>query len=429
LSIALDTKIRLLNGVPSGAYRKGSLILAEADGMRTIDLDYVVNKGADPLGDLFERLFKSLADRTWEHFEAGGNLPGSGWELNREGLSVQPRKGKSTFIPHGELVAISNVDRHVSIWQKDNAYPAVKIPVGDLNALVLHAMLARKLSANPPPSTEGTGPDGLGRVIFERDIKVSLVIRVLLIPLGLILLSLIFVLFEPADKKNPKDREGEIIVGIVAPAIGLILLGFSFNLFASSFRVQELGVSLTKVRSAKILKYNEMESLSWHVVRHYHNGAYVGTNFRVQIHPIAKKGLSKISFAKTLNGVDEELDNLRDFISQSIRSRMFERLKSGERVRWTGKYIFHADRLRGGKKLAKAGFPDGLPYKEISGQNFKDGYFYLFAKGKKTAVVSIATSEENFYPGYYTLMAILTADSTSANQIQKDEEPDSGEED
>jgi hypothetical protein len=110
---------------------------------------------------------------------------------------------------------------------------------------------------------------------------------------------------------------------------------------------------------------------------------------------------------------DDDLEELRDFISRQLADRMAQQLSTGQPVQWTPNLVF----LREGIQYRPAGLlgigrkePHFLPYDAYGGCNLNEGVFFLFVKGNNKAVMSEPCSASNFFPGFYLLM-MMTAPS------------------
>jgi hypothetical protein len=115
-----------------------------------------------------------------------------------------------------------------------------------------------------------------------------------------------------------------------------------------------------------------------------------------------------IKYSTRVKGDDDDLEELRNFISRSIASRMAERLQEEQQVPWTSNLEFLPDGIRYrpagllGRKEAQI-----LPYTNYGGYNLQQGTFQLFSKSSTKAIVTEQTSAENFYPGFFLLLMLL----------------------
>src|SRR6185436_4840300 len=163
----------------------------------------------------------------------------------------------------------------------------------------------------------------------------------------------------------------------------------------------------------KLLPYAQVATFSYSATRHYHNGAYVGTHLSMKFEPIAGFGAPRIQYGASVQVADDDLDELRDFISRQLAERMAQQLSTGTPVPWTSNLVF----TREGIQYRPAGMlgigrkePHFLPYDAYGGCNLNQGVFFLFVKGNNTAVMSEPCSAPNFFPGFYLLLNMTAKD-------------------
>lgn len=119
------------------------------------------------------------------------------------------------------------------------------------------------------------------------------------------------------------------------------------------------------------------------------------------------------------------MEELRDFISRAIASRMAERLSAGQAVKWTNNLTFVADGLEyrpGGLLGRKAATT--LPYSEYHGYGLDQGTFSIFRKGAKKAVMTESASAPNFFPGFYLLQLLLHIPGAAPEPAPSSETPE-----
>jgi hypothetical protein len=150
------------NGLVSGAYRRFHVWMV--GGAKPIEFEHFF-VSADPLHDFVERLIGQAVTKAEESLKAGGELDGVGWRL--QAATFFPRRGMP--LPLADITGIGVYDGSVCLWLKQKAEPAIKIPLGSLNAVVLLRLLWSRLADRP--LDEGLIDEdalGLGRVLFER---------------------------------------------------------------------------------------------------------------------------------------------------------------------------------------------------------------------------------------------------------------------
>ncbi|MGL6097021.1 MAG: hypothetical protein ACRC7O_14655 [Fimbriiglobus sp.] len=99
----------------------------------------------------------------------------------------------------------------------------------------------------------------------------------------------------------------------------------------------------------------------------------------------------------------------RDFISSRLAEPMLAKLQKGAVVPWTDGARFRPEGL---ELPALAAFGQGgwakLPYREVAGESFADGRFFLYRCGSEQPVFSAPANGPNFYPGL-ALLGILVS--------------------
>jgi hypothetical protein len=203
------------------------------------------------------------------------------------------------------------------------------------------------------------------------------------------------------------DEKDPFILGVLMGIGGNALLLGGIALLFSSFRCHERGVVKKNLLGEKTLRYTDVGSFTYGATRHYHNGAYTGTHLNLSFKPAEGVQASAISYFTTVQGQDDDLDELRDFISRAIASRMLERLQNNQPVVWTPNLEIHPSGIR----YRPAGFfgkkePIFLPFTQYGGHNLHEGHFHLFEQGKPKSVFNEPCSAENFFPGYFLLVML-----------------------
>jgi hypothetical protein len=158
----------------------------------------------------------------------------------------------------------------------------------------------------------------------------------------------------------------------------------------------------------KLLRYVDIGGFTYSATRHYHNGAYTGTHLSMCFKPLVREAGPMIRFSTTVQGDDDDLDELRDVISHAICVRMAGELAAGRAVAWTPNLEFTPQglRYRPSSMFGRKDF-EFLPLAEYGGQSMNQGSFYLFSTLKQKHVMSEQCSAENFFPGYYLLLKLF----------------------
>lgn len=419
--LATWAKVLYANGQAKKTRRTGSFVITAGESAVEFEFTYDFPLGGpDPLGDMLNRIFDKLATQTKSAIQAGDRLSGKGWSLDRNELLAGSGR-EEVSVPLREVAAVDITDGKVCVWRKGNPEAVLRIPAGSPNALVMGRVLQ---DLAPPPGDEESG-DGLGRVIFERDksIKTGALLGGGLLSLlgALVGCGLIVGFFLGAIKP---------LGGGVGLFILLLVVTATWSAWTNRvniFRCHSSGVSHTTPRGVHKLRYGNVGSFSYSGIRQFVNGAYTGTTVNIRFEPLDPTHGEPIRYSATFKNADDELDNLRDFISRVIAGHMHRRLRDNTPVRWCGGLVFHltglelrrsAGRFRG--KLD----PEIYAYERISSIDISQGVFRLALDGEKKWAVEEQVSQSNFFPGYVLLMTILHP--TPATDQKVDASPEQG---
>jgi hypothetical protein len=203
--------------------------------------------------------------------------------------------------------------------------------------------------------------------------------------------------------QGPDSLIGGAFVALLGPG----LLFASLWLGYSRLRCHERGVWRGTLFGQRSLRYSDVGSFQYSAVRHYHNGAYVGTHVSLKFRPLTPGQGRPLHYSTTTKGDDEGLDNLRDHISRAIAGRMAEQFQSGQPVIWTSNLqivpegiLYRPAGLFGRKEMQL------LPFASYRGHDLKQGVFYLYGPGNKQ-VATEQSSVDNFYPGFFLLLLLM----------------------
>lgn len=396
-------KTRFKNGTPRATARKCHLTLRAGDAAAALDFEYEFPlSGADPLGGFLDRNLARLTDRAVAAQTAGTPLDGDGWTLDRAEL-VHGSGPKEVTVRVHEVAAAEVVGGKVCVWRNGEAEPIILIPAASPNALVLLRLLDRELTARPPRADEEA--PGLGRIIFQRDHSTSKAAMVVVSALAAagVAAGLVFGVMA-AFNGAPGDM---VLIALAVAGVPAAIWAIAFAKRVNVFRCHARGVCKLTPGRALELRYEDVAGFTYSATRHYYNGAYTGTQVSLRFEPRSGDAKDRVAYTAMIKNPDEELDNLRDFVSRVVASKLLARWKAGKAVAWTAGVRFLPDGLElpaGG--VFGRGEPRELPYREIAGHQFQDGTFYLFRKGQKKAVFTTAVSAGNFFPGYYLLLAL-----------------------
>lgn len=369
------------------------------EGMQQIKLVNTIDMNdQDPLLELVRRNYDRLLEQAREEFQQGQSVYGEGWILQRDELYLTKHKES---IPLDDLTVVDIVDDDICCWVEGFDEAILKLEPRTANAQFLLQLLQQYLQDHPKQEHEPDN-DRLGRIIFERRPDVSGFRVFVGFAILLAIVSLCFFVAALA------------VFEWVLALLGLgCLLGMALCIQGAAyyrvafFRCHAWGVHRRTLFSDKRLRYRDVESFTYLATRHFTNGAYSGSTFFFTLDPIAEEKDKKISYFISINGVDAELENLRDQISRMIGYRMLQRVRQGESVQWTKKLRFVPEGLEILAKERRKTKPRVLSYDEIENFNLQEGSFYLWLKNQEDPVFEEPVSEPNFFPGFIVLNELL----------------------
>jgi hypothetical protein len=401
---ALDIKKNLNNGVLASVTRRFTVWIENSP--EPIQMENRINVGAtDPLTGLINRLMERLSDRFQSALASGGTVSGDGWHLSRTALTLG-RPPQDQQLPLSEIAAVELIDGQICIWQRGKEDAIVRLlPLGR-NAFLLPGLVQPYLPREQANLGGAESASGLGRVLFERRPSRGLAFGLSVAGVMMIAIGLAMVATIPGPHKIEDNAVlGEILLLTFGPMLGASGLWMAFL----NFRCHEQGVWQNNLWGQKLLRYRDMGGFRYSATRHYHNGAYTGTHLAMDFRPLSPDRGPTIKFiTTTAKGTDDQLDDLRDFISRALASRMEEQFRAGQSVAWTSNLEF----LPKGIRYRPDGWlgrkePQLLRYEDYGGYNMQQGVCYLFAKGQQKHVGSEQCSADNFYPGFYLLLHLL----------------------
>ncbi|MCX7422010.1 MAG: hypothetical protein NT013_21040 [Planctomycetia bacterium] len=366
---------------------------------------------ADPLAELIRRLMKRVHLDLETSLKQKEPIEGDGWWMDGNTFYTTSNRVEVS-VPISDLTECAVFDNQMSLWRRGQDDAFAKFPAGSQNACLLPLLLAEQLQRESEKKDTEDGP-GLGRILFER--RAKKITRVILALVAFVLsLASVGMLFD----KDP----GLKIIGGILLVLAVGALYSSFAIRRSFFRCQQRGVMKVSLFSERPLKFAETGSFTYSATRHYHNGAYVGTNINMKFDPLLESNARSISYNTSVQGEDASLEELRDFISRAIAGRMAKRLNDGKTVKWTNNLTFVA----GGLEYRPGGFLGRkpavtLPYSEYHGYGLDQGTFSIFRTEVKKAVMTESASAPNFFPGFYLLQLLLhipnpTQEATNAGE-------------
>ena len=401
-AVALESERKVSNGEISGYKRTFSVwIEAEPEPIvmeNTVKLNY-----NDPLADLINRLISSFAARMDSVVESGGAVAGEGWRLDRNSFIYGP-PAQQEQVSLAAITAVEPFERSMCLWQQGRDDAFCRVPLKSRNAHLLPMLIGPRMKS-PEERPAETSTTGLGRILFEKKpsaawIPVCAIAGVVTIIVGIGLVA--------GHIIQQPDEPVLLLVGLGLVPVGIGCIVGAVALKYMNFRCHERGVYKASMLGDKMLPYKEVATFTYSAVRHYHNGAYVGTHLTMKFDPVPGSGSPSISYNTTVQATDDDLDELRDTISGMLAENMIQQLATNQVVPWTSNLTFH----REGIQYRPAGWisrgePQFMKYDDYGGYNLDQGVFYLYFKGQQKPITNEQTSAPNFFPGFFMLLRML----------------------
>lgn len=390
---------------------------------------------ADPLQVLIDRLRRQIGDRATDHLAARESIDGDGWSLDATQLHLSNRRGR-TSIPLDEISAIETIGQEVRIWQHDNPYAVARLPVAGRNCWLVERLLSQRLQRPDPPHRGGAELHSLinnpqqvlpeldrrsspkspfGRVLFERSAGkgATIVFGAIGLLLGIVGGVSVWVAILGRDP-------------IIVAAGGLLLL-LSGLCFAAGWRVRgiffrayERGLEKATMTSRRALPFDDVDVFSFESRRNQSQGRYTGTTYTLVFADRSREQGRGIFYSTTVRNQDEELEDLRDRISQEIARRMAQTFAASHTVQWTPEVWFRHTTLEyvRRRRLFVASKVVVIPYDTITDFELRDGLLHLWTSYQERAVLSINAGAPNFYPGLILLEGLARTSNKSNEPLE-----------
>lgn len=138
---SLEMKERDVGGRSGGLMRW--IALTGPDGARVRCEHFAPHGAEDRLGFALVFLLAQLVEVTERKVQKGGIVSGWDWVLSREGLSAP---ADDHPMPLDEIGAVTVRNHKVGLWRPTERYPFFVVPDDSANALLLMALLSRRLA-------------------------------------------------------------------------------------------------------------------------------------------------------------------------------------------------------------------------------------------------------------------------------------------
>lgn len=369
---------------------------------------------ADPVQPLINRLCRRLGEQAVDRLAASETVDGDGWVLDAKQLHVSLGRQQANLLLH-DLSAVERIGQEVRLWEHDNPYTVARLPITGRNGWLLERLLVqrvaprrngqtavphpRELVLNEPAVRQAT-PSPLGRILFERSPGngPTVVFGVMGLLLGLVGgLSL----WAGVQARDPLMSA---IGGVVTVLSVLCFLGGA-RVRRVRFRCYEHGLERISMTVRKVLPFDDIDVFSFERRRNQSHGRYTGTTYTLIFADRSREQGRGIFYSTTIRNHDEELDDLRERVSQIIACRMAQTFAAHRSVQWTPEVWFRRDALeyQRPRRMFVAAKSALIPYDTITDFELRDSVLHIWTSYQQRAVLSMNAGSPNFYPGLIVL--------------------------
>jgi hypothetical protein len=374
--------------------------------------------GLDPLQPLINRLCHRLGEEAARKLAARESIDGDGWSLDATRLHMETRR-QSTTLPVTEISAVEVIGSEVRIWQSLNPYSVARVPISGRNGWLLDKLLKQRLqgrrTSRPDRKYDNEAPlvpespasfSALGRILFERTPGSGPTILFGVMGLLLGVVGAI-VLWSAIQSRDPVVSAGG---GLLILLSGLCFFG-GIRLRRVRFRCYERGIERISMTSRRVLPFEEIDVFSFECRRNQSHGRYTGTTYTLVFADRSREQGRGIFYSTTVRNLDEELDDLRERVSQVIARRMAQTFAAHHSVQWTPEVWFRRDSLEyiRRKRLFVPTRVLVIPYDTITDFELRDGLLHIWTSYQDRAVLSLSSSTPNLYPGLIVLEGVARA--------------------
>lgn len=398
-SISLELRMKAGLGDANTCTRTCRLSLESPGGRQSVEMVNRFLEGyPDPLDLLIRRILKELYLRAKRTVERGGSFAGEGWVLERQALLISRGREVREF-PLADLVVVDVHDNAVCIWKRDQAEPAIRIPVQAANAHVLKRFLSVQFAKRPESDAPQSSGHELGRVLFERRMSRSEIVLWSILLRGLSVGTVLFV-SSLIVAKLPIWKSA-----LLSTALGTLFM-LPLLLQPVSFCCHEFGVRQTRrLRREKRIRFADMNAFTY--IARRRDQVYAQRQFKFIFVSYAPGNHERITYTTTLRSEDPELNHMWELVCQSMASRILADVTAGRTVVWTSNVRF----VPGGVDYRTAGLLGLKPalflsFADVERFEIIGGRLHVWEKGRKKPVFNSDIEERNFYPGLLVFSAM-----------------------
>ena len=403
---------------PPGAVRHLKVWLA--DGTPPLTIDTFIPAGqADPLGDMISRIESTVAERLLQTLAKTGSIDEAEWWLSHTELRIKHGTNRET-VPLDQVTKIEAVGGMICIWLDQSVKPSAQIIKSSRNADLLLRLLkpspdlwrpvlgqadaatvpaAREPVLSPvarepvlqPLAGDKERPTQLGRQLFQyASYEAKILIALWAVAMGAGVWAAIY-------------RSNHVLLTISAP-LAVIFAVAVWYVPPSRFICYEEGVVLTNVFGRKQFYFNDLVSFGFETIVPVQTMDQPGSKFRFETDSL------RLAVRPPMRPLSDGVQHVISTASKAVAQRMRGELQRAGRVAWTKAATLFPDRI---EFLVKGAMPSDQPrrivYNCIARFTIEKETLEVYDDQSLAAVLSIKTSERNFYPGFVLFQDLCTA--------------------
>ncbi|QDU38316.1 hypothetical protein Mal4_26430 [Maioricimonas rarisocia] len=364
----------------------------------------------DPLQPLIDRLQRRLLENAEDALRRHIPVEGERWQWDGQFLDYQLSSQKSGRVSIDEVSSVECLSGELRVWKSREPLPFLAIPLSRRDAWLLRALLESAIAARgdstPVPDSSGD----FGRLLFER--RPTRLFGWVVTTMGLAVVAIATLLIAVGLARG---RWPTVAIGLALLPAGGVVVYAGMRLIRSVLRCHEAGLLKTGFVGTTELRFDEIDVFSFDARRQYSHGRYSGTMITL-IFANHSRPSAGIFHTETIPHVTDELEYLRERVSEHIARRMARMYAMTRVVQWTPELWFEETGLRYVRRsFWRRRPPRIIPYDAILEYEVDQDWLHIWSNEQERAVVKVRTSAPNFHPGLIVLEGLVGPMEREAN--------------
>lgn len=239
----------------------------------------------------------------------------------------------------------------------------------------------------------------LGKLLIKRRATV----KEILIPVAIAAAAFLFGVFAlivgcfDAVQAGPdkKDAFESIGIGIVVIPLACLLAGYCWLSLQTELHCYELGIVKKNPLGTVMLRFDELEAMTFSKKVLRHDGATGAYSYRMQFYPLPSCGKKSIALSTSDTIDQQELEAIRDYIADFIAERMLAELEKSGSQPWTPLMRIKREGL---ECQTRSGW-QFVPWSNLRLEIEGEGFLKVYDIAHHGMLVGVGDICENFYPG------------------------------